>query len=390
MTLKSPARVLSEPLTYTPHSGNSFFADLVRAQVRRDSAARERLTRHEREMLEWRTAEDKRAADNRRLLEALGVEMRINPSTTSGQGGEFGPPAWLISQFGTAATAGRVLADVIGSQPLPAGVSSIHIPRMTQGGTVAVQSGQAGAVSSLDEVTADANSPIVTISGEQDVSQSLFDQSPVGYDQVAYTDLSRNYNRALDSELFTGNGQSGRFLGLLNLAGNVPGANANLDGSGVTSFTLFWPMMGRLAATVGNARLLPAEHFFMAPRRWAWVASSFDSSNRPITSPGHDPSLDTPGLSMAGSTRAVGSMIGRKPVWEAGAIPAGTSADFVVACRPSEHLLFESAPRLTVNVEPDSGTLQVKIRMHRYVAYIPHRYPNGTSVLANIPQPANF
>lgn len=358
-------QVRSEPAVYRPDSTHSFFADLARAQVYRDENARERLQRHQR---------------------AVGdLERRINPNTTDGTGGEFSPPLWLIEQFKTASRAGRTFADLLPTQVLPDGVQSVHVPKIGGGFVDDIQPAQGDVDPSADITTTDVStSQVVTISGDADVSQQLMDLTPIGFDRAAYLDMARDYNAKLDNSLINGSGNNGQLLGLANFS--IPTANT-VSGSGITTIATLWPALGQTAAAVGNSRLLQPEVWLMAPRRWFWIASSVDSSNRPIASP-HSGS-DAPHFPAAGGYPPIGNVVGL-PVYAAGAIAGGTSADNVYAVRPSDMILFESRERFRVVTQALSGTLQVRIQLRRYVAFIGNTYTNGLGVLKALPQPTNF
>lgn len=372
-------------LTYEFGNGHSFFADIYNAAKRHDLGAQLRLDQHRREYdIEKRGARRKQQQVVDELRDVLGLELR-SPSTTLGSGGEFAPPLWLESKFSTAAAAGRVLADLVGSLPLPGGVQSIHIPRIGQGAVVAVQGQQGGVVAGQDETTFDASSNVVTIAGDVDVAQQVFDLTPNGYDLVAFADMGKNYNKALDAQLLNGTGVNGQLLGLANVT--LPAGHV-IDGTTATTFTLLWPLLGRAYAAVGNDRQLPPERWLMAPRRWGWMASSLDSSNRPISSPSPG-GLAESTLPLAGGTSPATSIFTR-PAYEAGAIPAGASSDFIVAFRPSDLLLFESEPKFAVDQQVLAGELQVRMQLRRYVAWIPQRYPSSIAIVNNLVQPSGF
>ena len=125
----------------------------------------------------------------------------------------------------------------------------------------------------------------------------------------------------------------------------------------------------------------------MCGRRWFWIASSVDSSNRPIASP-HSGS-EAPQFPPAGGYPPIGNIVGL-PVYLSGAITAGTAADNIYCVRPSDMVLFESAERYSVMANPVSGTLQVRIQLHRYCAFIGNTYTTGLGVLKAVPQPTNF
>ena len=366
---------------YAPESRDSFFRDIALAQIRRDPEAKERLARHRTQM----TVE--RAAHAEAVKSEFGAfldrfEARANPSSVPGSGGEFDVPAYIISKFASAGRAGRPLGDLLQPVPLPPGISSIHIPRMTTGSqtTTSIDS---EAVTQQDLVTTDVLSPVVTIDGQLDVSQQLYDMAPLGFDTYAFQDLTRAYNRNLEAQLLNGSGLAGQMLGLQ----NVTGINT-VNGATGTTLPLLWPLLGQAAAAIGNNRLMPPEVWLLAIRRWFWMASSVDASNRPIASPGNA-GPQSPDLPSAGGSFPVGPIMSL-PAYLDGALPAQTNPDVVIACRPSDMFLFEGQPRIMAAANPTSGTLQIRLSLHRYAAFVPHRYPNGISVVTGIPAPAGF
>lgn len=356
---------------YRADGRQSFFGDMLAAQGG-DVAASERLERYAKE---WNAEAEKR-----------GLEQRVNPNALyTGQGAEFAPPWWLVDKFAGAARAGRPLADLVGTLPLPKGVSSINIPRMSTGTTVAYMNDGA-AVPGGDLVTANASSAVVTLAGIVDVSQQLLEQSPAGFDTYAYLDMTKAYNRALESQMVTGTGSNGQLLGLLNVS--VPSGNS-VAGSSTdnTQVQTFIGHVGQISAAVGNNRLYPPEVMLMAPRRWYFFASSVDSSNRPLATP-HDPGART-NEATAGGSLPVGRLHGL-PVYADAAIPAGSSTDSVIVTRPSDMFLWEGETVFSVVSNSLSGTLQSRLSLHRAVAFVPHRYPSATAFLTGLPQPTNF
>ena len=316
----------------------------------------------------------------RSTLERL--EARANPSSALGSGGEFDVPLWLTDKFATAARAGRPLADLVDSTPLPAGISSIHIPRMTTGTATQAQVDNSTATSQ-DLSTVDVVAPVVTVAGHVDVSQQLFDLAPQGFDMYASTDMLRAYNRQLEAQMLTGSGANGQMLGVL----NVSGINT-VNGSTTTTTAALWPLLGQAAAAVANTRFLPPEMWLLAPRRWFWIAASLDSANRPISSPGNGAPQPSQ-LDQAGGAAPVGPMLGL-PAYLDGALPAQASPDTAVCLRPSDMFLFEGAPRIITAQNPLAGTLQIRLSLHRYVAWVPHRYPASIAAVTSIPAPAGF
>jgi len=142
----------------------SFFRDLWHAQ-RGDANASERLRANNRE---------------------VGMESRAlgNTGATGGSGGEFAPPAWIIDQYVKLARPGRVTADLFHREDLPAGVSSVNIPKVATGTTVAPQTTQNTALAQTDITSTSPSSGIITLAGKQVVSQQLLDQGGIRVDEV--------------------------------------------------------------------------------------------------------------------------------------------------------------------------------------------------------------
>src|SRR5664280_198668 len=90
-------------------------------------------------------------------LHTNNAEQRTNAglgSATSGHGADFSPPGYL--DVVTQARAGSVFANLVHNVPLPAGVSTVNLPRVlsTGGTTTAVQATQNSGVSNVDAATA--------------------------------------------------------------------------------------------------------------------------------------------------------------------------------------------------------------------------------------------
>jgi HK97 family phage major capsid protein len=363
-----------EPLTYEALSPHSFFLDTARAQALGDDTAQERLFRH--------------------LLE-MDVETRAD-NTTSGTGGEFALPLYLIDHYKIAARAGRPFGDLLNPIPLPRGVQSITVPRTITnnilGSETGVQAGQGGPITEGDPTTGSTTAPVVTIAGSIVVSQQLLDQTPSpGFDVVAYADMVADYNAVLEGQLLNGTGTNGQVLGLSNFS--IPAANtvsgASVGATSPTMLTALWPLMGQAFAAIGNNRGLAPEFWLMAPRRWASIAASLDSSSRPIVSPGGGTAhMDHPEMA-AGGQSPFGPIHGL-PVYCDGAIPAGTTADTIYCIRPHDMYLFESTALTQTSVNATAGTLQVRLSLHKYVAFVGNLFTSGVAKVTAIPQPTNY
>jgi HK97 family phage major capsid protein len=210
---RHPARVTREPEVYRRGDvEQSFFRDVYDTRGpgqpmpgSRQAHAADRLERHR------RMAAEKRAVD-------------LN--TTAGTGGEWAPPRWIVEDWINLARPGRVTADLIGARPLPAGVSSINIPKVT-GATSTATYTQGTAASDTAATTSSVTSSTLSVAGKQTVSRQLVDQSGIPVDQFILSELALSYAATLNSQVITA-------------AASAPwpgGGLLNVSGAGSITFT---------------------------------------------------------------------------------------------------------------------------------------------------------
>jgi hypothetical protein len=163
---------------------------------------------------------------------------------------------------------------------------------------------------------------------------------------------------------------------LLNVGGN---AITYTDAS--PTFAELLPKIADGASQSTAARKLPPTAVFVAPRRAFWIASSIDSSNRPVVEPsaaGAGPELLIP--------EGPFGNLALLPAFMDPSIPtnlgAGTNEDRVIVTRPSDFLLFEGAMRFRIVPQKKADTLEVLLQALRYVAFTAERYPTVTSVVS--------
>lgn len=352
-----------EAHTYRPDNGTSFFKDMVAAR-QGDYNAAERLQRNNTEV-----ALEKRA---------LG-----NTGATGGSGGEFAPPAWLESEFVKLARAGRVTADRLNPQPLPSGVSTINIPRVSGGTSTAVQSSQNSTVATTDPTTAYLSSGITTIAGKNVVSLQLLQQSPIAFDQVILGDLAADYARNLDLQVISGSGTSGQLQGLLNVPSIQQIAYTQATPA-VAGTGGFYSTLNKAISAVSTSRFLPPSVIVMHPRRWSWVAASFDSQNRPLVAPSGNAFNQIADAGTVAAQGPVGQMAGL-PVYTDPNLPinlgAGTNQDPVLVMRAEDVYLWESDVTLASFDSPYAESLGVLFRAHGYSSMIGGRYPASIAVV---------
>lgn len=358
----SEIAVISEPLTYEREAPRSYFKDLVAAERSGDIAAQNRLMRHAAEL----EVELKRREQARRTPEGVDFERRADPSPTQGQGGYFAPPLWLIDAFATAPRPGRVLAAKTPTFLLPRGVQSINLPRLTAG-TDVEPTPPLSAAGNQDITDAPAGSQVVTLAGEGDVALQLLEQSPAGahLDWAIFKDLSESYDAKLETQMIAGTGTS-QILGIT----QVSSINAITFTSASPAASGMFAPFGQAVAQIGDNRLLPPETWLMRTARWAWLASSPDGAGRPLVLANHD-----------GPLPYVGDLLAF-PVNLDDAVPVVTGRDEVIACRPSDLMLFESEPRTAVHLDVLSGTMQARLQLIGFAAAITGRYPSGISVVS--------
>ena len=350
-------KVKSEPLTYSRFSPNGFFRDLYRRDIAHDPQAAERLARHTREM-----EVEKRA--------------KFDLSSTDSAGGYLVAPLWLQDQFVDLARPGRVVADAIGTRPLPPNTDSINLPTLSTGVSVADQS-DGGGVSNTDAAFSTIAGAVKTQAGMQNVSQQLVDRSVPGVDEVIFADLVKVYALNLDTAVI--NSATSSNLGLL----QVSSTNA-------VTYTDSTPTVGELYSKIADGIqqihsniYRPATAVFMHPRRWGWVLAASDTTGRPLVSPvaPMNPSADFGGVVAQG---LVGQIQGL-PVYVDANIPTtlgtGTNEDAVIIAATDELFVYEdqSGPYLETFRDVGSGTLTVRFRLHNYWAQINARRPKAIS-----------
>jgi HK97 family phage major capsid protein len=287
---RSRVSVGNEPLVYRAHEEGgkaSFFAD-VYASRKGDPSAAERLERHSRQA----------------------AELRVNPNSTDGTGGDFVFPVYLMSEWLKLARAGRPFANAVNNKQLPLGTDSINLPGISTGASVAKQI-DGGSVSSTDVTTKTVTIPVNTAAGQQDFSRQLFDRtiaSGMGIDQIIFDDLARAYATVIDNACLNGTGTN-EATGLLSTSGVL-----------TSTYTDSSPTLGGLYKKIADSiqqihstRFMPPTAIVMHPRRWAFCLAALDGQNRPLIVPaaGGNQAINADGLlAQVASENIVGSIQG--------------------------------------------------------------------------------
>ena len=358
----SRATIGHEAYTYRKGGEFSYLRDRVRSSLYGDTEAGDRLQRHARE---------------------VEVEQRAL-STTDGAGGEFAPPLWIVDEYVALARSGRVTADRLNPQELPAGTDQINLPSFSTGTATAVQSAQNSAVQNTDATTATVTSGITTVAGMQILSVQMIEQSPINVDEAILGDLFADMTRTLDQQAISGSGTSGQLRGLLNVAGIVAVTYTDASPAMVGSGKL-WGKIADTVQQIASNRFAAPDTIVVHPRRWSWMNAALDAQNRPLIVPGSSgPTNAVAALDSVQAEGFVGNLQGLQ-VYVDPNIPtnlgAGTNEDRIIIGRLKDSWLYESAPRLEMFREPKADQLSVLLRVYQYAGLV-HRYAKSIGVIS--------
>jgi HK97 family phage major capsid protein len=393
-----PARIGAEPQTYGRGSRNSYFLDLIRAQLRGDATALDRLTRHAKELdveMPRREARRRELAERRMEQEWAGergrdvpvyrdgvspFETRVAPNRTDGQGGYFIPPLWLIDEYIPLLRNGRPFTNIVRNLPLPGGTDSVNIPKVLTGTTTG-EVADNGAVPSQDLTDTFITVPVRTIAGQSDVAMQLIDQSPIDFDQVIFPDLIADYNQRLDTRCLSGTGTGQQVRGV----DNVSGINTvTYTDASPTLPELYLPLMQALSQVARTRKQLPTAMLWQSTR-WFWAMSQLDTQNRPLVTPYPAMALNPEAIAMGQVAEGPVGQIGGFPIVLdqniATNLGAGANQDRIYALRTSDMYLWEGGMRARTLTEVLSGTLQVRLQIYNYVAFTAERYPSSIATI---------
>lgn len=334
---------------YTPTSGVSFFRDLAYMKI--DPNAQERIVRH------------------------MQVSQETRDVTIATEGAGISPPNYLPELIAEFPRQGRPVADAVPKMPLPAKGMNITLPAVQTATAVAVQAAEAGAVQEtnidINTITTNVN----TIAGQQDVSRQLLDRSDPSVDVVIFGDLIADYDEVLDTQLLSGSGANGQHTGITTLAST----NAVTYTDGTPTGAELWPKLYDAIQQIHSGLGKPPTHFIMHPRRAAWLASQL-SSTFPLLQQGSF--MQKGGAQDGGMTLSIAGL----PVIVDGnmstEIGASTDEDEIFCVRMSEFRLAEGELQTRVFEDVLSGTLQVRLQVFAYSAFVVGRQAEAIAIVA--------
>lgn len=364
------AQIGREAMTYEKNGEHSFVRDMIGATLRNDASSWERLNRHQAE---------------------AAVELR-DVGRTDGSGGDFVPPIYLINEYAEFARAKRVTANLTTNMALPAGTDSINIPQITTGTRTGFQSADNSSTyaptSPRDLVTNTVTAHVETISGFENVSIQLVEQSPIagGLDKLVFGDLMKDYALQLNTAVAgTGAGTAGSLKGFVTLGtdttNGIPTTWTETTPTGVNGVKA---ILQAVSQVVTN-RYEPAEAVVMHPSTWYWLSTAVDGNNRPLIVPTANGPFNANGVvtNPGADAMAVGTIAGL-PVYIDATITkaygAATNQSPILVGKFSDSYLFESGVKTRVLPDVLSANLTVRFQVYGYAA-LAHRFNKSVSAI---------
>ena len=360
------AVVTREAMTYDRDGKNSFVRDMIGAQLRNDRDSWDRLARHQHE---------------------VAVETR-DISRTDGAGGDFVPPIYLINEYAEFARAARVTADLVTNMALPAGTDSINIPQITTGTLAAFQSADNTATTTRDMVSSTVTAAVRTISGYENVSIQLVEQSPLagGLDRLVFGDLMADYALQLNTAVVgAGDGTSGTLKGLITLGADTTNGIPVTWTESTPSAPNGLIAIAKAISKVTTNRYKAAEAIVMHPSMWYWFASQVDGSSRPLVVPvtGASQAFNAAGtVTNPGAPAGLVGTIQGVPVFIDATLPKtyATNQSPILVGKFSDSYLFESGVKTRVLPDVLSANLTVRFQVYGYAA-LAHRFNKSVSAI---------
>jgi HK97 family phage major capsid protein len=351
-------KIVSEPRTYTPESGNSFIADAFNAQFRNDYAANDRLARHTREE---------------------SIERRdVGTANFSG----LVIPQYLVDLAAPYARAGRPTADfATNKHALPAAGMTLNISRMTTGTSADVQASENSPVSETNADDTLLTIDVRTIAGQQDLSKQVIERGS-GVDAFVVQDLIRAWHTTLDNQILNGSGVSGQILGLA----STPGINTVTYTDAAPTVAALYPKLADAYQQIQTGVFMNPTHWIMHPRRLAFLLSAVDQQDRPLVLPALNGPMNAvaTGAGAASYGNSGYSMMGLPIIVDANirTTIAGDQDEIYCVTAPELHLWEQAGSPFALSFDATgAGSLTVKSVVYGYSAFSAGRYPAASSVI---------
>jgi hypothetical protein len=281
---------------------------------------------------------------------------------------------------------GRVVADLLNRQPLPQGVSSLHLPKVSGGTVVGVQQPQNTQIANTDMQTTSVSSGVSTLAGQQVVSLQLISQSGIPLDTVILGDLAFDTANSSTFRLSrapvpTANCVVWRTAPLWERPRSPRPRPAFIS---TTSANSFYNAMVRAVNAIAVGRYLPAQQILMTPTRWNWCQEALDTATRPMLL-ASGASFNAPGMSTEITAEGASGTLLNLPVYVANSLPSshgtGTNADEAIVLRGSDVFLYEGELALESFDATYANQASILLRALNFVGMIPDRYPSSVNLV---------
>lgn len=365
MKQTSTTYVVAEPSTYTEHAersgGPSFLKDLYAVQVKNDPQAGERLSRHGRE-----------------VEATMSVRAGVDTSTVP----SFVPPSYVVDLFADYARAGRPVANLLTSLPLPPTGLTVTIPKVTTPTTVGVQSTENTALSNQDPADTGIDVAVKTVGGFVPVSRQSIERGLL-VEEMIFGDLASAYAAQVDTLAITA-------------ALAQAGTNQVTFTSASPKVTELWPKLADAVGKIRSQRFAGPTAMVMTPTRYAWMQAALSTGDdRPLLPAGASGPSNAMGVQTSSEyAGVVGQLLG-VPVVLDGNLPAnlgtGTDQDVILVADFRDSVIMEEPNRAPVQLRFESvapQNLTVHLVAYGYSAVTFGRQPkslskiNGTGLAA--------
>jgi hypothetical protein len=367
--------VKSEPRTYQRGNGNSYYFDLARAASPGTPGHAEAVARLERYSQEiaaeakTNTPEGRRAlrvAETRGRQAGHGAVLEEQRAVSSGaaSGGAFVTPQYLVDDWAVwRSYPPSFYEQSVKLEDVGYGLE-IYLPAFTSGPTVTKAASEGAIVSNSSPGAGYLSAALVTVSGEVDISQQLFDRSgPLQFDSVIHQQLGVQLATAIDSYAIAT---------CLATAGTVAGA-ATFSAAG---------LYGDLAAAKAgmlttDGTKLPATHIFVQPDFAEWMLAQCDPNGRPLLlpAPANVVLPITPAADGNPPPGFTGTRLLSSAVFTDGSIPSSGSNTQILVANMGEVYSLASEPALRTIPETLAEELEVVVQVYQMVGVILRRAP---------------
>lgn len=318
-----------------------------------------------------------------------GMEQRVEPNSTQGQGGYFIPPLWQMDQWLQQLVAHLVIAGLVRQMDLPMGTNSINLPKVAGGTAVGYQQANNSGVVTQDWTDTAVTANVKTIAGDSDVAKQLLEQSPnMLVDEVITQNLALQYNSFLDAQVAAGDGVNASQLNGGHIQGIANGAAGTSLWSGVNGVTYtaatpagyqFAQVLAAMASNVAKTRFSAGAYKTVTTAsRWGWYSSAPDANDRPLGESGAGGPFNVQAMINEGfqAEGLVGTVphVANTPWYVDANLPAnggtGANQDIAISGLFEDAWLFQGALRTNVYPEVLSAGLGIRFQLYNYVAFL--------------------